>query len=553
MDTSGRPVDPGAATARATWFLVSASCHRDDPRPRPPGCSDTPSGASGLGAGDRRRRRRRDPDGRRRLRRRSGHRRRRAVRRASPRPRCATTAPPAPPPVGGLRRRAGRGGRPGPRSRGRADRDRPGPRLRLRLRRSRASCSPPRTWWTAPTRSPCAPPTARPHDGEVLGTDDSSDVAVVKIDGGDDLAVAQLATGEDIRVGQMAVAIGSPFGLDQTVTAGIVSAVDRTVQTPGGAIPMLQTDAPINPGNSGGALADRHGRVIGINDSIASESGGNQGVGFAIPIDTAVSVAERLEKGEDDHRRVPRRVRHRPDAGRRHPGRLPRRGRARTARPPRPASQRGDLVTAVDGKAVESADRPGRRHPHPHPRRRGRRSPTSVTVSQRPPRSPSARPLPVADAQGSLPAIRRERGQECGRRLAAPLRVSGVFAGGPLGWLAHDCRHRHRRGRPGPRGRLGLLRRRVPPPQRPGARAAGPPDASGPAPRPSSRRWRSPRSSNPRSSSPTSPSSPRSRSPSAPRSATAWPRPAAPSPATSAASSPGRRSTRRPGTTSRRR
>jgi S1-C subfamily serine protease len=136
------------------------------------------------------------------------------------------------------------------------------------------------------------------HQGKVVGSDDSSDVAVVKIDASSDLKVAQLAAGEDVQVGQMAVAIGSPFGLDQTVTAGIVSAVDRTVQTPGGAIPMLQTDAPINPGNSGGALADRRGRVIGINDSIASESGGNQGVGFAVPIDTAVSVAQKLVKGE---------------------------------------------------------------------------------------------------------------------------------------------------------------------------------------------------------------------------------------------------------------
>jgi putative serine protease PepD len=136
------------------------------------------------------------------------------------------------------------------------------------------------------------------HDGRVLGADNSSDVAVVKIDASSSLRVAQLATGEDVRVGQLAVAIGSPFGLDQTVTSGIVSAIDRTVQTPGGAIPMLQTDAPINPGNSGGALADRRGRVIGINDSIASESGGNQGVGFAIPIDTAVSVAQKLVKGE---------------------------------------------------------------------------------------------------------------------------------------------------------------------------------------------------------------------------------------------------------------
>jgi putative serine protease PepD len=136
------------------------------------------------------------------------------------------------------------------------------------------------------------------HKGRVLGTDDSSDVAVVKIDGSRDLKVAQLATGVKVRVGQMAVAIGSPFGLDQTVTAGIISAVDRTVQTKLSAIPMLQTDAPINPGNSGGALADRLGRVIGINDSIASESGGNQGVGFAVPIDTAVSVAKKLVQGE---------------------------------------------------------------------------------------------------------------------------------------------------------------------------------------------------------------------------------------------------------------
>jgi len=194
----------------------------------------------------------------------------------------------------------------------------------------------------------------KPHDGDVLGTDDSSDVAVVKIDGGSDLQVAQLATGEDIRVGQMAVAIGSPFGLDQTVTAGIVSAVDRTVQTPGGAIPMLQTDAPINPGNSGGALADRFGRVIGINDSIASESGGNQGVGFAIPIDTAVSVADRLEKGEKVT-----------------PGYLgvsatdPTQGGDTQGAflaqvdPDSPAAdaglQRGDIVTEVDGTEVDSA------------------------------------------------------------------------------------------------------------------------------------------------------------------------------------------------------
>ncbi len=134
--------------------------------------------------------------------------------------------------------------------------------------------------------------------GKVLGADDSTDVAVVKIPARPNLRVAVLATGVKIEVGQIAVAIGSPFGLDQTVTAGIVSAVGRSVETPGGAIPMVQTDAPINPGNSGGALADRRGRVIGINDSIAGRSGGNVGVGFAIPIDIARSVADRIVAGK---------------------------------------------------------------------------------------------------------------------------------------------------------------------------------------------------------------------------------------------------------------
>lgn len=138
-------------------------------------------------------------------------------------------------------------------------------------------------------------------EGTVVGQDPSTDVAVVKIDPPADLAVATLATGVDPQVGQTAIAIGSPFGLDQTVTAGIVSAVGRSVQTPGGVIPAIQTDAPINSGNSGGALADRQGRVIGINDSIAtgrSGTTGNVGVGFAIPIEIAKTVADKLVAGE---------------------------------------------------------------------------------------------------------------------------------------------------------------------------------------------------------------------------------------------------------------
>ena len=134
---------------------------------------------------------------------------------------------------------------------------------------------------------------------EVVGADSGTDVAVVRVDR-DRLPAATLAIGVPVRVGQLAVAIGSPFGLEGTVTAGVVSAINRTITTSEGAVAnMIQTDAPINPGNSGGALVDRRGRVIGINDAIRSESGVNAGVGFAIPIDTAASVARALVQGRE--------------------------------------------------------------------------------------------------------------------------------------------------------------------------------------------------------------------------------------------------------------
>ena len=135
-------------------------------------------------------------------------------------------------------------------------------------------------------------------DGQVLGTDPASDIAVIDADA-DDLEAATLAIDVPLEVGQTAIAIGSPFGLESSVTAGIVSAVGRTLQTPdGGAVSTVQTDAPINPGNSGGALVDRRGRVIGINDAILSDGGDSAGIGFAIPIDTAYQVAQALVKGE---------------------------------------------------------------------------------------------------------------------------------------------------------------------------------------------------------------------------------------------------------------
>jgi S1-C subfamily serine protease len=100
-------------------------------------------------------------------------------------------------------------------------------------------------------------------------------------------------------VGQTAVALGSPFGLDQTVTAGIVSALDRAIPGGGGAaVNMIQTDAPINPGNSGGALANLRGEIIGVPSQIFSESGENNGIGFAIPIETAKRIADKIVNGE---------------------------------------------------------------------------------------------------------------------------------------------------------------------------------------------------------------------------------------------------------------
>ena len=135
-------------------------------------------------------------------------------------------------------------------------------------------------------------------NGRVLGTDSGTDIGVVKVDR-DNLQPAALALKVPLEVGQTAVAIGSPFGLEGSVTSGVVSAVNRSLPTQDGSVfEVLQTDAPINPGNSGGALADREARVIGINDSIRSESGGNEGVGFAVPIDIAAASAARIVQGK---------------------------------------------------------------------------------------------------------------------------------------------------------------------------------------------------------------------------------------------------------------
>jgi S1-C subfamily serine protease len=132
-------------------------------------------------------------------------------------------------------------------------------------------------------------------------TDPESDVAVLRFDGPEGLPVAVLGDSDGVRVGQWVVAIGSPFGLNQTVTHGIISARERGQISLGSAIRIkdfLQTDAAINPGSSGGPLVTLDGEVVGVNTAIASNTGGNSGVAFSIPINLAKRVAKQLlEKG----------------------------------------------------------------------------------------------------------------------------------------------------------------------------------------------------------------------------------------------------------------
>jgi len=131
----------------------------------------------------------------------------------------------------------------------------------------------------------------------VVGSDPSTDLAVLKVNAPPAALVPlRLGDSEQVRVGDLAVAIGNPFGLDRTVTAGIVSAVQRDIQAPNGYTidHVIQTDAALNHGNSGGPLLDARADVIGVNAQIASESGGNEGVGYAIPSNTVRSVVDSL-------------------------------------------------------------------------------------------------------------------------------------------------------------------------------------------------------------------------------------------------------------------
>jgi putative serine protease PepD len=201
-------------------------------------------------------------------------------------------------------------------------------------------------------------------DAKIVGRDASTDIAVVQVPQSSHLKPATLGRSADLRVGDPVVAIGSPLGLESTVTSGIVSALGRPVATSGqsgdqGAVlDAIQTDAAINPGNSGGALVDLGGRVVGVNSAIASlgsSSGqsGSIGVGFAIPIDQAKRIADELiTNGSAKHARLGVQVRDPQDGSSgAQLGTIESGGAADKA-----GLKQGDIVTAVDDKPVEGAD-----------------------------------------------------------------------------------------------------------------------------------------------------------------------------------------------------
>ena len=192
-------------------------------------------------------------------------------------------------------------------------------------------------------------------EGVVVGTAPAIDVGLVRVDTDMALTPAVFADRSTVEVGQLAVAVGSPFGLQQSVTSGIVSAVGRAIREGTGDsafVEMIQTDAPINPGNSGGALANRFGQVIGMNTLIQTDGSlGNIGLGFAIPSDIALNIAQRILNGESTELGYLGVYGTDPEIG--HPGAL-----VVEVEPDTPAERaglmEGDLIVLIDNEVVST-------------------------------------------------------------------------------------------------------------------------------------------------------------------------------------------------------
>jgi Do/DeqQ family serine protease len=200
----------------------------------------------------------------------------------------------------------------------------------------------------------------RQVEAKLIGTDPGTDIAVLQIEA-DDLVAVPIGDSDVLEVGDFVIAIGNPFGLGQTVTSGIVSALGRTGLGIERYENFIQTDASINPGNSGGALIDLRGELIGINTAIVGPTGGNVGIGFAVPINMAKGVMEQLvAHGEVQRGRLGVQVQDlTPDIA--EALRLEANGGAVVGRveagsPARRAGlQPGDVILAIDGVAVESS------------------------------------------------------------------------------------------------------------------------------------------------------------------------------------------------------
>jgi Do/DeqQ family serine protease len=201
------------------------------------------------------------------------------------------------------------------------------------------------------------------YPAQIVLRDQRNDLAVLKIKGDGPFPTMELGDSDKVEVGDIALAIGDPFGVGQTVTQGIISALARTNVAQGVSAFYLQTDASINPGNSGGALVDTHARLVGINSAIFSQSGGSVGIGFAIPVDMVKIVVAAAKAGD--------KIVHRPWLGASLQGVTY--DIAETFGMNRPIGalvtdvvddgpsaagglQRGDLITAIDGKLVESPE-----------------------------------------------------------------------------------------------------------------------------------------------------------------------------------------------------
>jgi len=199
--------------------------------------------------------------------------------------------------------------------------------------------------------------TVRFADGDeaqatVVGSDPSTDVALLDLeDVSRELHPLELGASQSLEIGDSVVAIGSPFGLQGTVTAGIVSGLDREIRAPDGFTidGAIQTDAALNSGNSGGPLLDGDGRVVGVNSQIESRNGGNVGIGYAVPIETARAVVDQLlESGEVEHAYLGVQLEEAEDGV-----------RVAAVVEGSPADNAGleddDVVTAVDGESVDAA------------------------------------------------------------------------------------------------------------------------------------------------------------------------------------------------------